>query len=68
MNNTMNTRGKDEEVQETEVSERFVVVKRRFGEEDTSMITKTMIVQSTQVTGRDALHSRNILNKKCLVS
>lgn len=58
----MNTRGKDEEIHETEVSERFVVVKRRFGEEDTSMITKTMVVRSTQVTGRDVLHSRNILN------
>lgn len=58
----MNTRGKDEEIHETEVLERFVVVKRRFGEEDTSMITKTMVVRSTQVTGRDVLHSINILN------
>lgn len=58
----MNTRGKDEEIHETEVSERCVVVKIRFGEEDTSMITKTMVVRSTQVTGRDVLHSRNILN------
>lgn len=60
----MNTRGKDEEVQETEVSERVVVGKRRFGEEDTGMITKTMIVRSTQVTGRDVLHLRNILHLK----
>ena len=44
MNNKMNTRGKDEEIQETEVSERFVAVKRRFGEEYRSMITKTMVV------------------------
>ena len=58
----MNTRRKDEEVQETEVSERVVVLKRRFGEEDTGVITKTMIVRSTQVTGRDVLHVRNILN------
>ena len=58
----MNTRGKDEEVQETEVSERVVVVKRRFGEEDTRVITKTMIIRSTQVTGRDVLYVRNILN------
>lgn len=58
----MNTRGKDEEVQETEVSERVVVVKRLFGEEDTGVITKTMIIRSTQVTGRDVLYVRNILN------
>lgn len=39
-----------------------------FSKEDTSMISKNMLIQSAQVSSKDVLHSRNILNKICLSS
>lgn len=39
-----------------------------FSKEDTSMISKNMVIQSAQVSSKDVLHSRNILNKICLSS